>query len=102
MSRSGSAVGRMCRAIITFGILAIDVLRLGEDQVTADGTLFKGEMSVTHLPPFSLGFFEEGMGKRGGNERREKADLCVVVGGGKGSSSVVWWGRGDWVGKGKL
>jgi len=70
MSRSGSAVGRMCRTIITFEILTIDVLRLGEDQVTADGTLFKGEMSVTHLPPFSLGFFAKGKGRNGGKRGR--------------------------------
>jgi hypothetical protein len=51
MSRSGigGTVGRMQRTIIALGVSAIDVFRTGEDQMITNGTLFKGEVPVTHL-----------------------------------------------------
>lgn len=45
----GSTVGRVRRTKIAFGILTIDVLRIGEDQMATNGTLFKGEVPMTHL-----------------------------------------------------
>jgi hypothetical protein len=48
-SISGSTVGRVRRTIIALGIFAIDVLRFSEDRMTTNGTLFKGEVPVTHL-----------------------------------------------------
>jgi hypothetical protein len=71
----GSTVGRVRGTIIAFGIFTIDVLRFGEDQMATNGTLFKGEVPMTHLV-FDLSF-----------EKREEAtgklDLRVV-GGGRG------------------
>lgn len=60
----GSTIARVRRTNIAFGILAIDVLRFGEDQMAANGTLFKAEVPMTHLV-FDLSF-----GK--GKGRREK------------------------------
>jgi len=49
VSLSGSTIGRVRRTIIAFGIFTIDVLRIGEDQMTTNGTRFKGEVPMTHL-----------------------------------------------------
>ena len=51
----GSTVARVGRSNIAFGFLTIDVSRFGEDQMAANGTLFKGEVPVTHLV-FDLSF----------------------------------------------
>jgi hypothetical protein len=61
----GSTVGRVRRTIIAFGFFTIDVLRIGEDQMATNGTLFKGEVPMTHLV-FDLSFEkrEEGRGRR--------------------------------------
>jgi len=76
-SRSGGTVERMRRTIIAFGISTIDLCLFGEDQVTAGGTLFKGEMSMTHRQNFVLSFGETGKGERAtagnaGPERRRR------------------------------
>jgi len=55
LSVLGSTVGRVRRTIIAFGISTIDVLRTGEDRMTTNGTLFKGEVPMTHLV-FDLSF----------------------------------------------
>jgi hypothetical protein len=84
-SRSGGTVERMRRTIITFGISTIDLFLFGEDQVTAGGTLFKGEMSMTHRQKLCLKLRETG--KRGtgdGGEcgtRASSAEVRPVVGG---------------------
>ena len=44
----GSTVGRVRRTIKAFGSFTVDVLRIGEDQMAANGTLFKREVPVTH------------------------------------------------------
>jgi hypothetical protein len=61
----GSTVGRVRRTIIAFGFFTIDVLRIGEDQMATNGTLFQGEVPMTHLV-FDLSFEkrEEGRGRR--------------------------------------
>ena len=79
----GSTVGRVLRTIIAFGIFTIDVLRIGEDQMATNGTLFKGEVPMTHLV-FGLSF-----------EKREEATGNVdlsTVGGGRGYRR--WTGAG--------
>ena len=54
-SHLGSTVGRVRRTNIAFGILTIDILRFGEDQMAANRTLVKGEVPMTHLV-FDLSF----------------------------------------------
>lgn len=44
-----STIERVRRTIIAFGIFTIDDLRIGEDQMTTNGTRFKGEVPMTHL-----------------------------------------------------
>jgi len=39
----------MLSTIITLGVLAIDVVLFGEDQMTTSGTLLKPEVPMTHL-----------------------------------------------------
>jgi hypothetical protein len=69
----GSTVGRVCRTIIAFGIFTIDVLRIGEDQMATNGTLFKGEVPMTHLL-FDLSFekSEEATRKTGPEHGRRR------------------------------
>jgi hypothetical protein len=73
----------MCRTIIAFGILAIDIVLPGEDQMTASGTLFKAEVPMTHL---DLGGLSSELRKkgRGDGEMRtwaSSAEVGAVVGG---------------------
>lgn len=81
----GSTVGRVRSTIIAFGIFTIDILRFGEDQMTTNGTLFKGEVPMTHLV-FDLSF-----DKREG--ATEKLDLRAL-GGGRGYRRWTGGSRG--------
>jgi hypothetical protein len=62
LSLFGSTVARVRRTNIAFGIFTIDILRFGEDQMATTGTLFKGEVPMTHLV-FDLSF-EKREGRR--------------------------------------
>ena len=55
LSLLGSTIGRVGRTIIAVRIFTIDVSRFGEDQMATNGTLFKGEVPMTHLV-FDLSF----------------------------------------------
>ena len=74
----GSTVERVGNTIIAFGISTIDILRFGEDQMTTNGTLFKGEVPMTHLL-FDLSFDKREEGATG----KGKLDLRAL-GGGRG------------------
>jgi hypothetical protein len=77
----------MRRTIIAFLISTIDVFRFDEDQMTTNGTVFKGEVPVTHL----VFVFVFGFGKR---EERGTWALSAEVG-------AIVGGRGRGVGEGR-
>jgi hypothetical protein len=66
----------MCGTNMTLGILAIDVLLFGEDQMTASGTPLKAKVPMTHLESLKSAQLSVEKGQRGTLER---------VGGGRGS-----------------
>lgn len=75
-----STVGRVHRTIIAFRIFAIDVLRIGEDRMATNGTLFKGEVPMTHLV-FDLKLRKKGRGDGKTGPEGLSAEVGAIVGG---------------------
>jgi len=87
-SQLGSTVERMGRTIIALAVPTIDVLRFGEDQMTTNGTLFKGEVPMTHLV---LRLKLRKKGRDDGERGTLSAEVGAIVGGrGRGVGWVGW------------
>ncbi len=80
-SRSLRTVERVRRTIIAFGIFTVDDFRIDEDQMTTNGTLFKGEVPMTHLVSDLSFENREGTGEYGPEHCRRRYALSSVDGG---------------------